>query len=304
MALDSETRGMIESIVNSHKVVLFMKGTPQQPQCGFSASTISTLNMLVPDYRTINVLEHPEIRDGIKAYGNWPTIPQLYVSGELIGGNDIIQDMLKNGELGDILGVETPVVETPDIHIGASAAEIMKNALASNEGATLHLQISAGWDHAFSLEQSKPGLIQVDAGGLQISMDPWTATRADGLKVELNETLTGTSFSFDNPNAPPPVKQISVQDLKKKLDEDKDALLIDVRGPEERAVSSIDRAVPWNEETMALVETLPKDTEILFHCASGGRSQSLAEILRSRGFTNLYNVTGGMQAWSAEHEQT
>ena len=304
MALDSETRGMIESIVNSHKVVLFMKGTPQQPQCGFSASTISTLNMLVPDYRTVNVLENPEIRDGIKDYGNWPTIPQLYVSGELIGGNDIIQDMLKNGELGDILGVETPVVETPDIHIGASAAEAMKNALASNDGATLHLQISAGWNHAFSLEQSKPGVIQIDVGGLQISMDPWTATRADGLKVELNETLTGTSFSFDNPNAPPPVKQISVQDLKKKLDDEKDVLLIDVRGPEERAISSIDRAVPWNEETMARVESLPMDTEIIFHCASGGRSQSLAETLRSRGFTNLSNVTGGMQAWSAEYEQT
>ena len=302
MALDSETRGMIDSIVNSHKVVLFMKGTPEQPQCGFSASTISTLNMLVPDYRTINVLEHPEIRDGIKDYGNWPTIPQLYVSGELIGGNDIVQDMLKNGELGDILGVETPAAETPEIHLGASAAEVMKNAIASNEGATLHLQISAGWNHAFSLEQSKPGAIQIDVDGLQISMDPWSATRANGLKVELNDTLTGTSFSFDNPNAPPPVKQMTVQELKKKLDDEKDVLLIDVRGTEERAVASIERAVTWNEETMALVESLPKDAEVIFHCASGGRSQSLAELLRSRGHTNLYNVTGGMQAWSEEFE--
>jgi len=302
MALDTETRGIIESIVNSHKVVLFMKGTPQQPQCGFSAKTISALDMLVPDYRTVNVLEHPDIRDGIKDYGNWPTIPQLYVSGELIGGNDIIQDMLKSGELGDILGVEAPTVEAPEIHLGSKATEVMKNALASNEGATLHLQVSAGWNHSFSLEQSPPGAIAVEVDGLEISMDPWSATRANGLRVELNETLTGTSFSFDNPNAPPPVKQINVQDLKKKLDDDKDALLIDVRGPEERAVSLIDRAVPWNEETMALVETLPLDTEILFHCAAGGRSQSLAEIFRSRGYTNLYNVTGGIQAWSAEFE--
>ena len=302
MALDSETRGMIDSIVNSHKVVLFMKGTPEQPQCGFSASTISTLNMLVPDCRTINVLEHPEIRDGIKDYGNWPTIPQLYVSGELIGGNDIVQDMLKNGELGDILGVETPAAETPEIHLGASAAEVMKNAIASNEGATLHLQISAGWNHAFSLEQSKPGAIQIDVDGLQISMDPWSATRANGLKVELNDTLTGTSFSFDNPNAPPPVKQMTVQELKKKLDDEKDVLLIDVRGTDERAVASIERAVTWNEETMALVESLSKDAEVIFHCASGGRSQSLAELFRSRGHTNLYNVTGGMQAWSEEFE--
>jgi monothiol glutaredoxin len=300
MALDSETRGMIESIVNSHKVVLFMKGTPQQPQCGFSASTISTLNMLVPDYRTINVLEHPEIREGIKDYSNWPTIPQLYVSGELIGGNDIIQDMLNSGELGDVLGVEAPAVETPEIHIGASATETMKNALESNQGATLHLKISAGWDHAFSLEQTPPGSIQVEVGGLPIGLDPWSATRANGLKVELNETLTGTSFSFENPNAPPPVNQMTVQALKKKLDSEKDVLLIDVRGAEEREVSVIEGSVPWDEETMVRVESLPTDAEIIFHCAGGGRSQSLAEMFRSRGYTNLHNVKGGINAWNEE----
>jgi monothiol glutaredoxin len=302
MALDSETREVIESIVNSHKVVLFMKGTPQQPQCGFSASTISTLNMLVPDYRTINVLENPEIRDGIKDYGNWPTIPQLYISGELIGGNDIVQDMLKSGELGDVLGIETPPAETPEIHIGASAVEVMKNAMASNEGATLHLQISAGWHHAFSLEQSKPGVIQVEVEGLPISLDPWSATRANGLKIDLNESLTGTSFSFDNPNAPPPVNQITAQELKNKLNAEKDILLIDVRGPEERESASIEGAVPWSDEMMAHVETLPKDAEVIFHCAGGGRSQSLAEMFRSRGYTNLYNVKGGINAWLAEAE--
>ena len=71
----------------------------------------------------------------------------------------------------------------------------------SNEGATLHLQISAGWNHAFSLEPAKPGGVQVDVGDLQINMDPWSATRANGLKIELTETLTGTSFSFENPRA-------------------------------------------------------------------------------------------------------
>jgi monothiol glutaredoxin len=258
--------------------------------------------MLVPDYRTINVLEHPEIRDGIKDYGNWPTIPQLYISGELIGGNDIVQDMLKSGELGDVLGIEAPTVETPKIHIGAPAVEAMKNAIGSNEGATLHLKISAGWHHSFSLEQSKPGAIQIEFEGLPISMDPWSATRANGLKVELNETLTGTSFSFDNPNAPPPVNQMTVHELKKKVDSEEDILLIDVRGPEEREVLVIGCAVPWNDETMALVDALPTDTEVILHCASGERSQSLAEILRSRGYTNIYNVTGGIQAWSEEIE--
>ena len=84
---------------SNNRVVLFMKGNRQQPQCGFSAKTVSALDMLIPDYLHVNVLDHPEIRDGIKAYGNWPTIPQLYVGGELIGGSDIVLEMFESGEL-------------------------------------------------------------------------------------------------------------------------------------------------------------------------------------------------------------
>ncbi len=300
MALDSETRGIIESLLQNNKLVLFMKGTPQQPQCGFSAATVSTLDMLVPDYMTVNVLEQAAIREGIKEYGNWPTIPQLYIDGELIGGSDIVQDMLASGELGDLLGVEPPKAERPDIQVGESGLEVMKSALQSQEDAALHLQISAGWVHTLNLETSKTGAVQVDVGDIQIHLDPWSASRAAGLRIELNETLTGKSFSFENPNAPPPVKQITAQDLKKKLDSDKDVLLIDVRGPRERAATSIERSLPWNDETMTLVDSLPKDAELIFTCQTGSRSQALAEMLRDRGYTNLFNVTGGMKAWADE----
>jgi len=302
MALDSETRGTIESILSNNKVVLFMKGTPQEPQCGFSASTISALDMLVTDYLTVNILEHPTIREGIKEYGNWPTIPQLYIDGELIGGNDIVQDMMKSGELGDVLGIQAPSVQTPNVQVGKSGIEVMKKAVQSHEGATLHMQIRAGWDHTLSLEQNKSGAIQVDVGDIQIHLDPWSASRADGLQIELNETLTGTSFTFDNPNAPPPVNQMTVRELKARIDADAQVLLIDVRSDEDRAIASIDDALPWNEETEALIESLAMDAEIIFHCQSGGRSQALAELFRKRGYTNLHNVEGGIQAWSEEIE--
>jgi monothiol glutaredoxin len=166
MALDSETHDTIESLIKNSNVVLFMKGTPQQPQCGFSASTISTLNMLVPDYMTINVLDHPQIRDGIKEYSNWPTIPQLYIGGELIGGNDIVQDMLKSGELADVLGIEAPRTTTPEIRVGETAIDVMKSALQSQAGSHLHLQISAGWDHSLNLDRAKTSAVQVDVGGI------------------------------------------------------------------------------------------------------------------------------------------
>jgi monothiol glutaredoxin len=93
----------IESDVKSNPVVLFMKGTPVFPQCGFSARVVQVLSHLGVPFKGVNVLEDMEIRDGIKAYANWPTIPQLYVSGEFVGGCDIVMEMFQAGELQQML---------------------------------------------------------------------------------------------------------------------------------------------------------------------------------------------------------
>jgi monothiol glutaredoxin len=89
----------IANEVKSNDVVLFMKGTPQFPQCGFSGQVVQILDHLGVNYKGLNVLENAELRDGIKAFSNWPTIPQLYVKGEFIGGCDIIREMFQAGEL-------------------------------------------------------------------------------------------------------------------------------------------------------------------------------------------------------------
>ena len=97
----------IKQFVNSNRVVLFMKGTKQFPQCGFSSRTVQILQAAgCNDFVTVNVLENPEIRQGIKEYANWPTIPQLYVNGEFVGGSDILMEMYEAGELQDLLKAE------------------------------------------------------------------------------------------------------------------------------------------------------------------------------------------------------
>ncbi|PIS11583.1 MAG: monothiol glutaredoxin, Grx4 family [Bdellovibrio sp. CG10_big_fil_rev_8_21_14_0_10_47_8] len=96
------THEKIENMLNQHSVVLFMKGTPQAPQCGFSARATAILQDLGVEFHTVNVLEDQEIREGIKAYGNWPTIPQLYVKKQLVGGSDIMMEMYQTGELKDL----------------------------------------------------------------------------------------------------------------------------------------------------------------------------------------------------------
>lgn len=97
-----EVRERIDQILGNNKVVLFMKGSPQFPMCGFSARATAILQDLGVEFASVNVLEDPEIREGIKVYGNWPTIPQLYVEKQLIGGSDIMMEMYQSGELQDL----------------------------------------------------------------------------------------------------------------------------------------------------------------------------------------------------------
>ena len=99
-----DTQQRIKDQVTGHSVVLYMKGTPQFPQCGFSSLAVQVLNACgVQNFFTVNVLADAEIRQGIKAYANWPTIPQLYVNGEFVGGSDIVKEMYQSGELQKLL---------------------------------------------------------------------------------------------------------------------------------------------------------------------------------------------------------
>ena len=107
--IDENTRERIQTEVESNDVLLFMKGTPVFPQCGFSAAVIQVLSHLQVKFNSVNVLEDMDIREGIKHYSDWPTIPQLYVKGEFVGGCDIIREMFETGELSSFLeekGVE------------------------------------------------------------------------------------------------------------------------------------------------------------------------------------------------------
>jgi monothiol glutaredoxin len=104
---EMDTQARIKQEVSTHPVVLFMKGTPHFPQCGFSATAVQILSACgVEEFHSVNVLEEPEIRQAIKEFANWPTIPQLYVNGEFVGGSDIMREMYQSGELQKLLATQ------------------------------------------------------------------------------------------------------------------------------------------------------------------------------------------------------
>ena len=101
--MDDQTKKIIQNHIDSNEVCLFMKGTPDAPQCGFSMAVSNMLKILEINFKGINVLEDQNLREGIKVYSDWPTIPQLYIKKEFIGGCDIVKEMYENGELKKIL---------------------------------------------------------------------------------------------------------------------------------------------------------------------------------------------------------
>jgi monothiol glutaredoxin len=300
-SLSPELRSKIESLIKSDDVVLFMKGSRSFPQCGFSSKVVSILNTLVPKYTTVNVLSDPEVRQGIKDYSDWPTIPQLYVRGELIGGSDIVSQLYESGELQKKLGVEVKPAKAPKLTVTPRAAQELTAAMADGgPGDVIHLTIDERFEHALDLGPKESGHVTVESNGITVQLDGISAGRAEGVTIDFVEGPSGAGFKIENPNRPAGVKQIAPRELKALLDSGAIKELFDVRTPKERDTAKIAQARLLDDEAMAYLEGLPKDTPIAFHCHHGGRSQNAASHFLGKGFTNLYNLAGGIDAWSRD----
>jgi monothiol glutaredoxin len=119
---DNSLRDAIQEAIADNEVILFMKGTPEQPMCGFSARTAATLQAIGAPFAAVDVLPDPRIRQELSALSQWPTIPQLFVRGELVGGADIVAEMYESGELGQVLGVQAPEDAPREAPAGADPA--------------------------------------------------------------------------------------------------------------------------------------------------------------------------------------
>jgi len=299
MSLDPQVEEQIRSLIGQDEVVLFMKGNRFQPQCGFSATVVRILDSLISDYQTVDVLSDGGIREGIKLFSSWPTIPQLYVKGEFVGGCDIVQEMLATGELFAALGLPPVEAITPEITITPAAADALQSAAAEHAGPgrSLHLSIDASFQPNLTIAPDVPGEIQVESGGITLALDRLSAGRANGLSIDMVETPEGRGFKIDNPNAPS-VQPMSVQELAATLGRGDPIQLFDVRTPEERAMASIPGALLLTQDEAERIERLPRDTVLVFHCHHGGRSQQAAEHFAGKGFGRVFNVIGGIDAWS------
>src|SRR5690606_340023 len=172
----------IDSLLGENRVVLFMKGQPQMPQCGFSAKAAGILNGLGVEFAHVDVLSDPDIREGIKHYGDWPTIPQLYIGGELVGGSDIVEQMANSGELHAALGLPAPDRTPPRVELTPAAAKMLRQAIDDAGGdVVVQVQIDPRFRTRLQLAPRSDGAIAAEAGGVPLQFDLAGARRADGL---------------------------------------------------------------------------------------------------------------------------
>lgn len=302
MTLDASVKKKLDQLVKSDDVVLFMKGSRSFPQCGFSASVVNILNTLIPKYTTVNILTDADVRSGMKEYSDWPTFPQLFVRGEFVGGADIVRQMHESGELEKKLGGLVAAPKAPKITVTARAAAELGAALKEgNPGDVIHVTITPTWEHQLDLGPKEAGQVTIETNGVTLQLDRTSAGRAEGVTIDFVEASDGAGFKIDNPNRPSIVREIGPKELKALLDSGKfGPHFYDVRPEKERAISKIEGVAQLDDKTMAMVEELPKDTPLAFHCHHGGRSRAASEHFLKMGFKNVYNLAGGIDAWSRE----
>jgi len=172
MSLDQTTRDLITTLTENNEVLLFMKGDRNQPQCGFSSTVVKILDAHLPSYETFDVLSNSGVREGIKEFSSWPTIPQLYIRGEFIGGCDIIKEIDGTGELAEKLGIELGEVSPPEIHVSDAAAKALTQATAdapADQG--LHLGVDARYRTTLFMAPIEDGEFEVSANGISVHVD-------------------------------------------------------------------------------------------------------------------------------------
>jgi monothiol glutaredoxin len=298
--MEESVKKQIALLVSKNDVLLFMKGTRHFPQCGFSSQVVGILNELGPEYETVNILAEAELRDAMKEYSSWPTFPQLYVKGSFVGGCDIVREMHASGELRALLGASPP--KPPKIAVTEAAARAFREALSDAGDDVLRLEVTPEFQYDLHVAPKEASDVEVQPlAGLTLFVQAASVRRADCLRIDF-VTDGGGGFKLENPNEPPRVKAMDAVGLKawlaRRARGEAKLELLDVRPERERELAKIEEAKMLTPEVETALAAADRETMLVFHCHHGVRSRAAAEHFLKAGFRNVWNVEGGIDAWS------
>ena len=274
-----------------------MKGSREAPRCGFSATLVGILDSLIPDYQAIDVLAEPELRDGIKSSPPGPPSPSSTSGG--VHRRLRVQELHRSGELHEKLGVE----KVEEARAGSRSATRRRRCCGasrpSSPGHVLQLSIDARFRSALGVgPRARRDRGQRQRAGDRHGSPHRPAGR--GRPHRPGRHAEGPALSIDIPNAPDGVKPMGVRELEERLEAGERFEFLDMRSPEERAVASIPGSTLLTPEVAKRLESLPRDSMFVFHSHRGDRGKKAAKHFAALGFTNVWNVQGGIDAWSQE----
>ena len=193
---------------------------------------------------------------------------------------------------------------TVKITILDDAASVMREALDKTPDMTIHLSIDENYNHEFKLLPFDDNKVEVRSGDISIYLNANEVTRANGLQISMSENPVAKQFDLDNPNMDKGFKEITVSELNAIMGSDSEFLLFDVRTKEERKVALIEGSVILDENAVSKIGRLPKEARLIFYCHSGVRSAEAARYFSENGYSNVFNLSGGIDAWSQQIDST
>ncbi len=187
----------------------------------------------------------------------------------------------------------------PNITITDAAADALRSALnEASPGDVIHLAVSSRYDHALDIGPKTSDDPLQEVSGISLCVEAASLARADGISIDFVSTEIGGGFRIDNPNAPPKLTEVEAQELHSRLESREISVLVDVRTTWEREIARLPDSVLLDDASNAKLIALPKDTPIAFYCHHGVRSRMAASQFLELGFTRIYNLAGGIEAWS------
>ena len=215
-----------------------------------------------------------------------------------MGGSDIVAALLESGELAEKLG-DLPKPKGPTVTLSDAARAELAAAIESS-AECIRLDVSPSFEHDLCVGVPDPRDLIVDLGGLRVSVAPSSVRRADGIEIDFITTPEGPAFKITNPNEPVRVKRMTPAELRARLDRGDDLIILDVRTPAEHAIARIEGARLLDAALREEIEDLPRQRVIVCQCHTGVRSRGAAEGLIEMGFREVYNLEGGIEAWSRD----
>ena len=288
----------VEELIAGHGVVLFMKGTPAAPACAFSERALDILEDYPVEPVAVDVTVDPTLRRAAEQRAGSATMPQVFVDGRPLGGADALRALSISGELATLLGVEMAPAPRPEVTVTEAAARALATRVEGDEGATIRLEIDRRFVHRLSRGAAEPLDVELPLGDVTLVMDRPSARRADGLVIDHRKGPAGEGFVLDNPGAPPQVRDLCVEELAELLRAGKPLEVFDVRTAHERRLASLPDTVAFDDAGRRRLEALEPHTAVAFLCHHGIRSRVAAEHCVRAGFREVYNIVGGIDAWS------